>query len=50
MNWFEMIKRYYDMGKYTDEQVKVFVRAGRITEEQYKEITGLEYTEESPKE
>lgn len=37
------VKRYYDMGKYSDEQVKVFVKAGWITEEQYKEITGEEY-------
>lgn len=42
MDWFEKIKRYYDMGKYTKEQVKIFVAAGKITEEQYTEITGEE--------
>lgn len=31
------------MGKYTDEQMKVFVMAGWITEAQYTEITGIEY-------
>lgn len=43
MNWFEKIKRYYDKGLYTNEQVKVFVVGGKITEEQYKEITGEDY-------
>lgn len=43
MNWFEKVRRYYDMGKYTNEQVKVFVQTDKITEEEYKEITGMEY-------
>ena len=43
MNWFEKVKRYYDMGKYTNEQVRIFVNAGRITEEEYKIITGEDY-------
>lgn len=40
---YTSIKRYYDMGKYTNEQMKVFVGAGWITSEQYQEITGIEY-------
>jgi uncharacterized XkdX family phage protein len=40
---FNSIKRYYDMGKYTNEQVKIFVMANWITAEQYKEITGEDY-------
>lgn len=40
---YDSIKRYYDMGKYTNEQVKVFVKAGWITEEEYKTITGEDY-------
>ena len=40
---FNSIKRYYDMGFYTKEKVKVFVQAGWITEAQYKEITGDDY-------
>lgn len=43
MNWFEKIKRYYDKGMYTNDGVKVFVKGNKITEEQYKEITGEEY-------
>ena len=43
MNWFLTAKRYYDMGFYTNEQVKVFVAAGKITAKQYKEITGIDY-------
>ena len=38
--WFEYIKEYYNMGFYTNENVKVFVMAGMITEEDYKAITG----------
>lgn len=40
---YSSIKRYYDMGKYTKEQVTVFVQAKWITPEQYKEITGDVY-------
>lgn len=43
MNWFEKIKRYYDKGIYINDEVKVFVKGNKITEEQYKEITGEEY-------
>lgn len=40
---YSSIKRYYDSGRYTKDQVKVFVQAGWITPEQYQEITGDEY-------
>lgn len=40
---FKIVKRYYDKGIYSKEDVKVFVRAKDITAEQYKEITGDEY-------
>ncbi len=43
MNWFEKIERYYKNGLYTNEQVKVFVQAGKITEIEYKEITSEDY-------
>ena len=43
MNWYEKVKRYYDLGHYTKEQVKVFVKTKKITEEEYKEITREEY-------
>lgn len=40
---FNSIKKYYDQGRYTNEQVKVFLQANWITAEQYKEITGIDY-------
>ncbi|MFL1672437.1 XkdX family protein [Paenibacillus dendritiformis] len=48
MDWYRMIKRYYDLGCYSiDPQhpmyVGKFVEYGTITEEQYKEITNEEY-------
>lgn len=39
------IKEYFDDGLYTVEQVKVFVKARWITEEEYKKITGVDYVE-----
>lgn len=37
---FDKIKRFYDMGLYTEAQVHKFVDKGVITEEQYNEIVG----------
>lgn len=45
MNWFDMIERYYELKIYSDEDIKIFVQAGRITEDEFKKITGSEYTE-----
>ncbi|HCT64257.1 MAG TPA: XkdX family protein [Lachnospiraceae bacterium] len=41
---FKVVKRYYDLGIYSKENVKVFVVAGRLTAEDYRLITGDEYT------
>lgn len=41
--WFRSVKKYYEMGFYSNDDVKVFVQAEFITEEQYKKITGEEY-------
>lgn len=41
--WFDTVKGFYDDKLYTKEDVKVFVVANMITEEQYKEITGEDY-------
>ncbi|WP_240684396.1 XkdX family protein [Bacillus infantis] len=42
MNWYELIKRYYP--KYwTISMVGDGVKAEKITEDQYKEITGQDY-------
>lgn len=43
MNWFEKVQRYYNKGMYTVEQVRVFVQGGKITEEEFHEITGEHY-------
>lgn len=35
--------KYFEMGLYTNEQMKVFVKCNWITAEQYKELTGIDY-------
>ncbi|MED1642259.1 XkdX family protein [Brevibacillus agri] len=44
--WFNTIKKWYTMfpDLYSAESIKVFVVAGYITPQQYKEITGIDYT------
>lgn len=42
---YRVVKRYYDMGIYTKDNVAMFVKAGKITPEQYKTITGDDYVE-----
>jgi uncharacterized XkdX family phage protein len=46
MNWYPLIKGYYDKKYYTVAQVKVFVETSKITPEQFETITGEVY--ESP--
>ena len=41
---FKIIKRFYDRGIYSAEDVGVFVASGKITEKQYEEITGEKYS------
>ena len=41
--WFASVKNYYDMGLYTKDNVKVFVKAKMITEADYTTITGEAY-------
>lgn len=41
---FKSVKRYYDKGLYTKKNVALFVRRNKITPEEYKEITGDDYT------
>ena len=40
---FAIVKRYYDLGIYDNADVAKFVRAGKITAEQFAEITGELY-------
>lgn len=41
---FKVVKRYYDLKIYSNDNVKIFVIAKRLTAEQYKLITGEVYT------
>lgn len=43
---YRKVKRLYDLGLYTAEQVKDFADRGKITPEQYEEITGQKYESE----
>lgn len=43
--WYDSVRRYYNMGFYTNEQMKIFVIAEFITAEQYKIITGEDYAQ-----
>lgn len=42
---YNTVKRYYPK-YYTKDDVKTFVRAGQLTPEEYKEITGEAYEDE----
>ena len=43
MNWFKLVFDYYKAGYYTADQVKVFVVKGKITADEYEQITGQAY-------
>lgn len=40
---YQLIKKYYKMGLYTNDNLAKFVARGTITATQYKELTGGEY-------
>lgn len=42
MDYFKIVQAYYPRF-YSKDDVKVFVKAEKITPEQYKEVTGDEY-------
>lgn len=42
---YKIVKRYYDRGIYSADNVATFVRAGQLTAEEYEQITGKEYAE-----
>jgi len=44
MTWFNRIKGFYEKGLWPIEWVADAVVVGKITAEQYKEITGEPYT------
>ncbi|GIP35521.1 XkdX family protein [Paenibacillus sp. J2TS4] len=42
MNWYPTIKDYYEEGRYSANDLKVFLQAKWMTPEQYTQITGQE--------
>nr|DAL46447.1 MAG TPA_asm: hypothetical protein [Caudoviricetes sp.] len=40
---YELVKRNFDRGLWTAQMVRLAVRKGVITKEQFKEITGQDY-------
>lgn len=43
MSDYERVKMYYDNGWATKEQVAIYVEYGKITPEEYEQITGEPY-------
>ena len=40
---YDIVRDYYSKGIYNVDNVATFVRAGKITSEQYEQITGQPY-------
>ena len=40
---YAIVKRYYDKGFYSNDDVAKFVKANKITSDEYKTITGVDY-------
>ena len=40
---FDIVKRFYDRKIYSAEDIKKFVLSGKITDDEYKEITGIDF-------
>lgn len=40
---YKIVKRYYDRGCYSKDDVAKFVLAGKITDDEYEQITGEKY-------
>ena len=43
MNWIEKISRYYATGTWNKTRVRNAVKKGKITAEEYRQITGEAY-------
>lgn len=43
MNWFKFCKDYFDWNIATTDSLKIYVAKGKISAEQYKIITGIDY-------
>lgn len=42
----EQLKTWLETGKWTKERLKMVVKAGTLTEDEYKQITGEDYKTE----
>lgn len=40
---FKIVKRYFERGIYNASDVATFVKAGKLTADEYKQITGQDY-------
>lgn len=40
---FENLKKRYEQGRISENMLRNYVKVGRITEEEFYEITGIEY-------
>ncbi|WP_461241217.1 XkdX family protein [Paucilactobacillus sp. N302-9] len=40
----DLVKKYYKLGFYTDDNLSIFIQAGYITADDFKELTGTAYT------
>lgn len=43
MDWFEFCKDYFEWGIANKDNLKIYIAKNKITAEQYKEITGIDY-------
>lgn len=43
MDWYNFCKTNFDLGIATTDDLKIYVAKTKITVEQYKEITGVDY-------
>lgn len=43
MSQFEILKQRYEQGRISIDMLRKYVEAGRITADQFKEITGEDY-------
>lgn len=44
MDWYNFCKTNFELGNATVENLKIYVTKNKITADQYKEITGVDYT------
>lgn len=40
---FDIVKRFFDRNIYNVDDVKKFVLSGKLTTDEYKEITGIDF-------